>query len=237
MPKRIVDGPGVWKSEKIAQVQPVAFRAEFANLIPLATANGTFECSPQLILHEVYGFNRPDWTLKKVTALLEELGRVKLLFRWTEPSGKAWGYWVGIDKKGRLPSKKRQDEKHETCGPDVPEHLLAKFLSDSLLDGGNQSGTKQGANGSLLGDQWLHGTGTGTGFGIGTGEGEGVADNQEQSQNPPSLLYTENLKTLEADARGIEDQAADLPASSPSAIFLPQPRTMLRDDLRAGRTK
>ena len=35
MPKRIVDGEGVWRSDKIAQVQPPAWRAEFADAYDL----------------------------------------------------------------------------------------------------------------------------------------------------------------------------------------------------------
>ena len=36
MPKRVIDGEGLWRSEKLARVQPEKFRAEYANQIPLA---------------------------------------------------------------------------------------------------------------------------------------------------------------------------------------------------------
>ena len=32
MPKRVVDGEGVWRSDKLAKVNPDWMRAEFANL-------------------------------------------------------------------------------------------------------------------------------------------------------------------------------------------------------------
>jgi hypothetical protein len=106
MPKRIVDGEGIWKSDKIAQVELPLYRAEFANLLQLALANGSFECNARAIWTTCYGYNRPDVTPEDVAAILDEFERVKLLFRWTV-SGKTWGFWVGIDKPGRLPSEAR----------------------------------------------------------------------------------------------------------------------------------
>jgi hypothetical protein len=59
MPKRVVDGEAVWRSDKIASLSESWMRPEFANLIPLALANGSFECSPRLIWSQVYAYNRP----------------------------------------------------------------------------------------------------------------------------------------------------------------------------------
>src|ERR1700731_2689460 len=98
MPKRIVDGPGIWESHKLRQVQPPEWRAEFANLIPLAMANGVFECCPYQIYSKVYNFNRKGWSPEQVLAMLTEFERVKLLFRWEDSTGKIYGFWVGIDK-------------------------------------------------------------------------------------------------------------------------------------------
>ena len=120
MPKRIIDGEGIWKSDKIAQIEPPRHRAEFANLLALALANGTFECNARAIWATCYSYNRSDITPEDVVAILDELERVKLLFRW-DVAGKTWGFWIGIDKPGRLPSAARQRERHEKTGETVPQ--------------------------------------------------------------------------------------------------------------------
>ena len=103
MPKRVLDGEGLWRSDKLAQVKPPSRRAEYANLVPLALANGTFEAGSRRIWSTVYSCNRPDVSAKDVEEILAEFERVKLLFRWTDAAtGKMWGYWIGIDKPGRL---------------------------------------------------------------------------------------------------------------------------------------
>jgi len=168
MPKRIVDGPGIWESHKIRQVQPPELRAEFANLIPLATANGVFECCEYQIYSKVYSFNRDGWSPEEVRAMLDEFERVKLLFRWVDGAGKKYGFWVGIDKKGRLPSKKRQDEKHEATEPEVPADLLDKFLSNSAVPRRDTTATNREPYREPNGQSWLHGTGIGSGTGLGS---------------------------------------------------------------------
>lgn len=156
MPKRIVDGDGLWRSDKLSQVEPASFRAELANLIPLALANGSFECNPRLIWSRCYAYNRPDVTLEMVEKILAEFERVGILIRW-EAGTKTWGYWVGIEKTGRLPSSSRQQKKHEAIGPTPPTHLLTgqPMASHSLTNG-------------------EAGSGIGSGSGIGKGNGLGV---------------------------------------------------------------
>lgn len=155
MPKRIVDGEGVWRSEKIARVKPDWMRAEYANLLPLALANGVFELDSRRIWSLVYSYNRPDIAFDDVEQILNEFERVGLLFRFFDTAaGKVWGYWVGIEKQGRLPSKSRQKKKHETTGqePD-PEALLAYIQRTA--------------------NQWLANGEVGFGFGFGSGIGIG----------------------------------------------------------------
>lgn len=136
MPKRIIDGEGVWRSEKLLEVS-AQYRAEFANLIPLALANGAFELGAsrsiwgRRIHSIVYSFNRPDVTPEMVDAILGEFYRAKLLFVWADVTGKYWGYWVGIDKPGRLPSASRQDKKHEATGAEPPADELQKYLEST----------------------------------------------------------------------------------------------------------
>src|ERR1700730_12859591 len=94
MPKRVIDGEGLWRSDKLAQVEPPSFRAEYACLLPLALANGVFEANARRIWATVYSYNRPDVNVEQVEKILAEFERVKLLFIWTD-SGKIWGYCVG----------------------------------------------------------------------------------------------------------------------------------------------
>ena len=100
MPTRMVDGDALWRSDKLAQVMPANFRAEYANLIPLALADGTFECNPRRVWADVYSYNRPDVPVTMVEDILNEFERVGLLKR-SARKGKTWGFWVGIES--RLP--------------------------------------------------------------------------------------------------------------------------------------
>jgi hypothetical protein len=130
MPKRVIDGEALWQSHKLSQVQPEKYRGELANLLPLMSVNGSFEADARLIWSQVYGFNRPKVTLKDVEAMLKEFERVKILFRWTAEDGKAWGYFVGVEKAGRLPppSKRYSD----AASADIPEKLLDAFIGAKL---------------------------------------------------------------------------------------------------------
>ena len=129
MYKRIVDGEGVWRSDKLARVKPVWVRAEYANLLLLALANGVFEANPGRIWSLVYSYNRPDITRRDVeTVILPALKDAGLLFTWRVPDGKDWGYWVGIEKSGRLPSASRLCKKHESVGPAPPVIELEAFI-------------------------------------------------------------------------------------------------------------
>jgi hypothetical protein len=155
----VVDGEGLWRSDKLARLQPAWIRAEFANLVPLARANGSFECNPRLIWSLVYAYNRPEITVEQVEQILAELGRVKLLFRWTDVTGKQWGYWVGIEKAGRLPPASRRDQKHEILGAEPPAEALQSFLSA-------ESDGQPTASHSVVDGCLGLGLGSGSGFGI-----------------------------------------------------------------------
>jgi hypothetical protein len=130
MPKRVVDGEALWGSSKIASLTPQE-KPEYANLLPLAFANGSFECDARRIWTRVYAFNRPEWTIEMVATLLDSLEKAKLLFRWTAADGKTWGYWAGIDKPGRLPGLARRGT-NEVVGEEPPRDLLAKFLNSPM---------------------------------------------------------------------------------------------------------
>ncbi len=158
MPKRILDGEGVWRSDKLARVEPAWMRAEYANLIPLALANGVFEANARRIWSQVYSYNRADITLADVEKILNEFERVKLLLRWSDEAGKVWGYWVGIEKPGRLPGQSRWG-KNEVIGPSPPEEVLRNLMDAN------------GFHSVLNGIQNFPGLGSGLGFGSGSGSG------------------------------------------------------------------
>ena len=114
MNKRILDGAALWKSDKLARIQPEWMRSEYANWIPLALANGTFEADTRRIWAEVYSYNRPDIALEDTEEIKREFCRVGLLFLWPDDvSGKIWAYFVGIEKPGacqpRVASKRNMN--------------------------------------------------------------------------------------------------------------------------------
>ncbi len=111
-------------------MEPAWVRPEYANLLPLALANGVFECSPRRIWSQPYSYNWPEITLDKVETILGALQKVGLLFTWTNGDSKVWGYWVGIEKPGRLPGKSRWG-KNEAIGPEPPQEELRKFLDSN----------------------------------------------------------------------------------------------------------
>jgi hypothetical protein len=133
MPKRILDGEGIWKSGKLAQVQSPEFRAEYPWLLPLALANGVFQCDPRSVFATSYSFNRPEISVEMVAKILDEFQRIGLLFRWQEPDGKWWGCWPELRKPGLLPSPSRKQ--HYECGPEPPPELLAQFKAAHVADG------------------------------------------------------------------------------------------------------
>ncbi len=140
MPARMIDGDALWRSDKLAQVEPPKFRAEYANMIPLALADGTFECNPRRVWADVYSYNRPDVTVATVEAILDEFERVGLLSRKSDEKAKVWGFWIGIEK--RLPCESQRDRykagnssifndvstKRSTSGPNQEEVLLGLGL-------------------------------------------------------------------------------------------------------------
>src|SRR5260370_21447202 len=108
MPKRLVDGDAIWLSNKIRQVQPPSFRAEYTWLLTLAEGDGTFECDPRQVWARAYAFNREDITAEIVQKMLDEFERVGLLVR--RQNGKLWGYWVGIESRLPSPSTRKRDK-------------------------------------------------------------------------------------------------------------------------------
>ena len=178
MNKRILDGWGLWKSDKLARIQSLRFRAEYANWIPLALANGVFEADTRRIWATIYSYNRPDVSFEDADEIKRELCRVGLLFLWPdEETGKVWGFFVGIDRSGRLPSKSRLDKKHEPIGPTPPADALRSYVEL----------TRTKALDSSVVSQWLANGCLGFGFGIGLGSGSGSGTGSRASHAANAL--------------------------------------------------
>lgn len=128
MPKRIVDGEGLWKSDTLLNCEEM-FRAEYANLIPLALSNGVFECNSRRIWSLVYSHNRPEITPEVVQRIIEDFHKTGLLFLWRQAE-KVWGYWVGIEKPGRLPGESRRGT-NEPIGPEPHKTLVQEYQRDT----------------------------------------------------------------------------------------------------------
>lgn len=128
LPKRVIDGEGVWKSEKLKHLD-ISVRSEYSNILPIATSNGVFECDPALVWSAVYSFNRPEITREITEQILEEFASGGLLYRWIV-DGKTWGYFVGIDKPGRLPGPSRAGI-HEKAGPPPGLFELGKYIEET----------------------------------------------------------------------------------------------------------
>lgn len=187
MPKRIVHGEGIWNSDKLGLIEPLWVRPEYANLIPLALANGVFEVNSKKIWATVYAYNRPEITVERVEEMFACFEKVGLLFKWVDPaSGKSWGFWVGIDKAGRLPSASRLKKGHDSLGPVPPLEALREYK--------NQTGANQWpTNGQV-------GFGSGLGSGNTTGSDANASDESilnstaSEQASPEAVQLAELLK-------------------------------------------
>jgi len=127
MASRVVDGDGIWRSQKLKKV-PVQYRSEYANLLPLAEANGCFECDPDRVWADVYSYNRPDVTRENVEEMLDQFETANMILRYEE-DGKTYATFVGIDKPGRLPGPA-----HLARCKDLPPLPTAKTSQNLPLD-------------------------------------------------------------------------------------------------------
>lgn len=124
MPKRIIDGEALWLSDKIRAL-PVKFRPEFATILPLSLADGAFECDIKRLWSKVYAYNRPEISIQFVRRMLDSFERVGLISRGTY-DGRMWGFFIGIDKPGRLPEPSKRN-RHQTSG--LPPEVLHQMAT------------------------------------------------------------------------------------------------------------
>jgi hypothetical protein len=188
---RMFSGDAVWHSEKINNIQPVAWRAEFAWLYSLALADGTFEAEPRLVWSTAYAYNRPDWTVAKVGKLLDEFERVGLLERTRTSDGKVWGRWVGAKL---LPTAKTIAQSRLKVG--------RGDLFESGAPCNNEQQVAASCSTSAALEQQLLGVGVGLGEGLGEGKGQGL-DAAKSSENEQPQK-TEQVKSASEEVKGAE---------------------------------
>jgi len=152
LPKRVIDGDAVWTSDKLRSV-PEEYRAEYTNLLPLALANGVFECDPQKVWRAVYAYNRPSITPETTAKILNAFEAATMLFRWRDETGKTWGYWVGIHKSGRLPPASSIRRKEHVCGPEPPKGLLDTYVTPRDYVRNTKDGSGSGSGTSVSKEQ------------------------------------------------------------------------------------
>jgi len=133
MPARVVDGDAIYLSGRVKALKP-EHRAEYSYLIPMAEANGVFDADPDRIWATAYAYLRDGISPGWVRDLLEDFKRVDLLRTWTE-NGKVWGFWTGIDKAGRLPSKKHWN-RYKNLPPKAPLSVTSDDWDESGTDPG-----------------------------------------------------------------------------------------------------
>jgi hypothetical protein len=123
VPKRILDGEGMWGSDKLAACEIWA-RREYAWLYPLADANGCFELTSLRVIWGKVAANRPDLTLQRLQEVFEQFTRHGLLFTWVT-NGKRYGHWT--KSEGRLPPRSER-RRHKSLAPGIPVGELIKYL-------------------------------------------------------------------------------------------------------------
>jgi hypothetical protein len=205
MPKRVIDGEAVWSSEKLLRVSP-RFRCEFVWILPNALANGVCEIDARRIWSRCYAYCREDYHFADVEQMLDEFESAGMLFRWTI-DGKRWGFFVGIDKSGRLPGLKRLEKKHDAIGPTPPADELAEYLRKHC--NGKPMADHSPADG-VLGSGLGSGSGSGSGIGTGNRTSAPLAASPKQGaarrgSRVPEDFTVSNAHRQFAAAKGLPD--------------------------------
>lgn len=183
MPKRILDGEGMWASDKIASL-PEDMKPEYAWFYPLADANGSFEMNIRAIWARV-SIARPKLHLKRVSRILEAFINAGLLFVWTE-AGKMYAHWTGSNRPGRLPVPCHR-ERYEVTSPPVPKIKLREYEEKFSVNSALRK--YPDSNPDYVPDQHpdnIHitsGLGVGEGVGVGKGVGGGRGAGERVAPN------------------------------------------------------
>lgn len=208
MPKRLIDGDAIWKSNKVLALKP-EYRAEYVWLLPLGEVNACFEYDPLAIWANCYAMLRPGWTMEEVRNLLEAFEAAKLLFKF-EHGNKQYGFWVGMEKHLPKPSEREKYKKHR---PIVPPDLLAKFLSEDIADVQRRFSDVVASSVSVSAS-----VGLGNGNGLGTGSGNGIGAGQDTTpasgSNSPTLVNNATLSNNRNTSNSITPDPMSCPKTA-----------------------
>lgn len=165
MPKRVVDGEAIWSSRKLKSV-PEDYRLHYANWIPMADVDGVFEADPDIIWSRVYAFLCPNISANFVNGILASFIDSGLVRVW-KTDNKMLGYFIGIEKPGRLPSEEHK-RRYKDRSP------IASDKADNLVSGKDLAPCRE-----IPGNSGNMPEGFGLGFGVGLGmEGYGREGNE-----------------------------------------------------------
>jgi len=132
MPARMIDGDAIWGSKKLRKVSP-HLRWHYLYWLPLAEVNGTFEVDVDQIWATIYGTIFPFVEKEEISQVINEFIRADLLSVWNVDD-KTFGFFIGMEKPGRLPSASQQ-KKYKKLYPDWPGLLeTSKQPLGNLLD-------------------------------------------------------------------------------------------------------
>ena len=129
MPKRVLDGEGIWGSDKLAKVEPVIYRTYYAWLFSLADCYGSFEITNLRMIAGKVNANIPRLTAREVEKVFQEFYKRGLAFIW-EHLGRRYLHWTGSMRKGRWPRESRRTKKYEkVLAPIIKQHpeVLKKY--------------------------------------------------------------------------------------------------------------
>lgn len=184
MPKRVLDGEGMWGSTKLANV-PEDMIPEYAWLYPLADMNGSFEVTNLRVVWSKVAAIRPHFTLERLREVFGCFWKAGLLFQWNQ-SGRKFAHWTGSERRGRLPAISQRKKFGEPLAPAVPAKEYAEYCAKHQVTDDPQLTFEQSR---LNLDSVQAGVGVGEGVGLGEGEGKATAA-------PASKTLTFNGKHL-----------------------------------------
>jgi hypothetical protein len=177
VPKRVVDGEAIATSFKIRRIQE-EWRIHYPYLLTLALANGTFECDPEVIWAKRYAIFMPSMTKEHVAEMIRAFEAADLLRTWRDKEGRLCGWWVGINKPGRLPPKSRLKRHEEALGPELPRAVLSQPTCN--LTAGHQVECVGPVQDGAQETPTEHVRNTSAGLGLGLGLGSGTSASKEQ---------------------------------------------------------
>lgn len=181
MPKRVIDGEGMWGSVKLSNV-PEDMIPEYAWLYPLADANGSFEVTNLRVVWAKVAGIRPHFTVERLREVFGHFWKVGLLFQWEE-GGRKYAHWTGSERRGRLPSPSQRKKFGEPLAPAVPSREYRQYCAKHQVTDDPQL---------TFDNSRLNLDSLQTGVGVGVGEGEGVGDGGRtrpaRKPTPPEAL-------------------------------------------------